>query len=223
MSRLDPPPPNLLCLHARTALTTNPHPHLIFLQETPTSLIYVFLVKQIESRAASPCIQGWSQPVILFVHISSHTPNSPATSEMAGSGREPLTASLTSPPPSALKTQLCRRSELLRNFRAAGSAQRKHLLCSGFIQVLHLGACFAGSRCSPFTSRDLRSKSVIFGCKWNVPYVGFYWHHKTATHFGMTSCFSSLESKTWYGRKLCSWWVKGTGRNMWEAQGWKSS
>lgn len=93
---------------------------------------------------------------------------------MPGSGRELLTAALTSPPPSAPKTQLCRRSELLRNFRTAGSAQRKHLLCPSFVQVPHLGTCFAGSWCSPFTSRDLRSKSIIFGCKWNVSYVGFF-------------------------------------------------
>lgn len=106
---------------------------------------------------------------------------------MPGSGREVILASLTSPPLSAWKTQLCRRSELLRNFRAAGSTQRKHLLCSSFIKVLHLGAWFAESWCSPSTSRDLRSKSVIFGCKWNMSYMGFFFfltsqNHKTCWH-----------------------------------------
>lgn len=116
------------------------------------------------------CIQGWSQPQF----IRSHVWNNPTSSETPGSGRELLTAALTSPPPKAQKAKLHRRSELLRNARATGPAQRKHLLCSSYIQVLHLGAWFAGSQCSPFSSRDLRSKSVIFSCKWKVSYVDFF-------------------------------------------------
>lgn len=127
------------------------------------------------------CIQGWSQAQFIRRHIW----NNPTSSETPGSGRELLTAALTSPPPGAQKTKLCRRSELLRNARATGSAQRKHLLCSSSIQARHLGAWFAGSWCSPFTSRDLRS--VIFSCKWKVSYVGLvflvsenhhnFWHN----------------------------------------------